>query len=151
MKKRVILLFLLISAVFTVSVCSVSAQDIDIDNMNNEQLMGLLQAIMQKLESNETQPDAEQNVPEETGEPSAAVSSQIPESTPEPVKEKARFHIYETKKLIVGRLPDSMFIREKPGSEEDDEPAAPTCPPGATYECYTDILTGEYKCGCGYG
>ncbi|MBQ6341637.1 MAG: hypothetical protein IJI41_00795 [Anaerolineaceae bacterium] len=68
------------------------------------------------------------------------------------------FRSYENKKLVVGRMPESYFIRiEKGGGEEkeekrDDGPKPPVCTePGSSYSCFTDIATGEYICGCFFG
>ena len=59
MKKRSIFLFIiLILAVLIGFIGTASAQNIDIDDMDNEQLMLLLQSIMQKLESDEA-PDTD--------------------------------------------------------------------------------------------
>ena len=84
-----------------------AAQDIDIENMDNAQLMQLLQAIMQKLEQTEAADEAVTPVPEIvlTSEAAGKV-----------------FDIYENKKLILERMPDWYFYRAPETVEEDDNP-----------------------------
>ena len=150
MKRHFVVL--LIFVIFTVFLTAVSAQDID--NMDKEQLEALLQAITQKLQEYETNPEKEQSSDKEVQEFSATSPSPTPET------KTVKFQIYDNKKLIIDRLPDSMFIRKETGGgeeEKEDNSDSRTleeihhCPPGATYECYTDIFTGEYICSCGYG
>ena len=152
MKKIVLILFVL-SSLF-LSWFTVSAQDIDISTLSDEQLITLLQSITNRLQSEETETTVESE-PEPAEEP---VEKPAAASTEDPVTEEKKFRIYENKKLIIGRMPDSMFVpRETGGGEEEGEPETPekkeetpTCPPGATYDCYTDIY-GWRHCGCGYG
>ena len=49
--KRLIPVVLALLALFCMAVGSISAQSVDIENMNNEQLMQLLLQIMNRLES----------------------------------------------------------------------------------------------------
>ena len=135
-----------ILASLAVSFGSSYAQDIDISNMDNAQLMALLQAIMQKLE-------------EETADksPDLTIVTTVPatEDLPESVAETNRFRIYENKKLVVERIPDWYFIRndpkeEPPAEEKPAEPPAegkPTGVPDDSDDCiicpYYDIETGE--------
>ena len=175
MKKRtMIFLLAVILAMLAVSFAAVSAQDFDLDNMDDEQLMLLMQAISQKLQKNEG--SAEEGSDTVTNEPSAADQAKDAEDTdqktlqssdPSGVSEKQvtraieakKYQIYENKKLIIGRMPDSMFVPKRTGGgDEGPEPEDPktpeeehNCLPGQTYECYTDIFTGEYICSCGNG
>ena len=111
MKKRLFVLLALLLGILAVSAGS-SAQDIDISDMDNAQLLQLLQTIMQQLESDGTE----------------AVSEPLPAATEMPVISVARysdgkiFHIYENKKLILERIPDSYFFTGN-GGEADETPA----------------------------
>ena len=146
--KSVFLKLLLIFGLLIISAVPVCAQDIDISDMDNAQLLQLLQAIMQKLEENEAGADDEQ------------ASVLTPESTAEPVIEPARFQIYKNKKLILERIPDDRFVRKDSGQEEIDDPGKKDKeqdPPEEHYEgepcgvlfwgyCgHNTVLT----CGCG--
>ena len=146
MKKRAFLIMIGILASLAVSFCSSFAQDIDISNMDNSQLMVLLQAIMQKLE-------------EETADksPEAAIVTTAPaiEDIPESVAEANSFRIYENKKLVVEPIPDWYFIRSDPTEEPpaNEEPPAKEKPPAEEKPAdmpdpciicpYHDIETGE--------
>lgn len=172
-KRIVVILSLLITSAFFVM--SVSAQDIDLDNMDDEQLMLLMEAISQKLQKNGA--SAEEGSDTVTNEPSAADQAKGAEDTDQKtlqstdhsgVSEKQvtraveakKYQIYENKKLIIGRMPDSMFVRKPTGDgggEDEPVPEDPetpeeehNCPPGATYGCYTDRYGWEH-CGCAYG
>ena len=101
------LILIVLFAMLTVFNDSSFAQDADISNMDNAQLLQLLQAIMQKLEENETD------------DPTVVL---LPESTTEPVIAPARFQIYKNKKLILERIPDDRFIRKDSGQEEINDP-----------------------------
>ena len=79
-----------------ISASSSAAQDVDISGMDDAQLLMLLQAIMQKMD---------------TSEESAAGTSAA--AAAEPV----RHSIWKNKKLSVEALPDYMFIRQP---EEDE-------------------------------
>lgn len=177
MKKRFRLcLFFLLLAAFIGLTGVTSAQEIDLDNMSSEQLNALLQALTEKLGQAETpgseESGAEVSVSsdpadsEEKEEPAQKEfplqtnSSALSEKQAGTVKETKKYQIYENKKLVIGRMPDSMFIRkptDSGGGEEEPVPEDPktpeevhNCPPGATYECYTDKWGWEH-CGCGYG
>ena len=172
-KRFVVILSLLITSAFFFM--SVSAQDIDLDNMNDEQLMLLMQAISQKLQKNEE--SAEEGSDTVTNEPSAADQAKDAEDTdqktlqssdPSGVSEKQvtraieakKYRIYENKKLIIGRMPDSMFVPKRTGGgggEEEPVPEDPktpeeehSCPGESTYGCYTDRY-GWTHCGCANG
>lgn len=122
MKKIVlfILLFLL-----TLTCFPASAQDIDVDNMSNEELLTLLQSIMQKMEQN-SQSESVQETVVETEEPELVplpAPTAEPEVLPEPedAVEKRSFAVYENKKLVIGKMPESYFIRIEKGGGEDDK------------------------------
>ena len=102
------MLFMLLVTLMTFAVC-VSAQEIDVDSMNNEQLMLLLQAIMQKLELNETE-DAEESLPNVT---------EMPVIDAARFSDRKLFTIYENKKLIIEAIPEYMFTQK---SDETPEP-----------------------------
>ena len=96
---------------FIVSFASVSAQDIDVDNLDNEELLALVQAIMQKLE-NEGSAELTAEEPEQP-----AVTDFGEESGPDPVG----FEIYKNKKIMVEALPAYMFIQKPSGKDKDDK------------------------------
>ncbi len=125
-----------------VSFGSSYAQDIDISNMDNAQLMALLQAIMQKFEEETT---------DESPEAAIVTTAPAAEDLPESVAEANRFRIYDNKKLVVERIPDWYFIRndpteEPPAEEKHAEPPAKETPNDAHDDCiicpYYDIETG---------
>lgn len=100
-------LFLILIAVFLllfITAALVSAQDIDVDNMDNAELLALLQAILQKLEVDETE--------EKTAEEPAPAAA--PDSDP------VGFETYENKKITVEPLPAYMFIQKPTGGSKDD-------------------------------
>ena len=144
-KKSIIIIFILAITLLTVLPGSISAQDIDVESMDNAQLLRLLQVIMQQLEEGET---------EETDEP-------LPAGTAVPVISVARFSdgklftIYENKKLIIERIPDDLFIQKNDGNGDTDkkkDTGTPTpdphgCKPGCSYDCWTNIF-GRQECGC---
>ena len=118
-KKRILLLIMtVILTLFTVSAVS-QAQEVDLNDLTDEQLLILLQTIMQKLQDGETEEPAEvPAVPETAEEPAPAVPAPAAE------EEEAAFEIYENKKLLVQRLPDSLFVQP-----EDLEPEKTPKPP----------------------
>ena len=109
MKKRNFVLIIAVVFLFVFSAASVSAQDIDVENMDNAELLALLQAIMQKLET--------EGSPETVSEEPAEEPSVVP--TEEPAQ--ARFEIYENKKITVEALPAYMFIQKPTGGGKDKE------------------------------
>lgn len=123
-KNSFFIILMTVLAVFLFAFGSVSAQDVDLDNLSNEQLMMLLQSIMQKLEADTNAEPSEQAAETESEAAETQTAEEpIPEPTEmtKPAAEKKQFQIYENKKLVIGRMPDSWFIR-KPvqGSDEDD-------------------------------
>ena len=113
--NRIVLILFTVMILLTGSVASVSAQQIDVENMDNAQLITLLQSIMKKLEQGE-EPAAETDPAEA---PAAAAT------TPMPMTEKGaelpEFMIYENKKMNVEALPAYMFIQptQPPKPERD--------------------------------
>lgn len=171
-KRFVVILSLLITSAFFVM--SVSAQDFNLDNMDDEQLMLLMEAISQKLQKNGA--SAEEGSDLAANEPSdadQAKDAEDPDQEALPSRsetsgesgkqvtraiEAKKYQIYENKKLVIGRMPDSMFVQKQTGGgEEEPEPENPktpeeehNCPPGTTYGCYTDRYGWEH-CGCANG
>ena len=136
--KPFMMLFMLLVTLMTFVVC-VSAQDIDVDSMSNEQLMQLLQAIMQKLESNETV-DGMESLPDDTEMPVIGVAR---------FSDRKLFTIYENKKLSIEAIPEYMFYQqpddttepEKKEKKDDDSHGWVTdehgCEPGEHWICET--------------
>ena len=109
MKKRHS--FLIIIAVLSMLIFSasfVSAQEIDVETMDNAELMALLQAIMQKLETDGSAEPVSEGTAEEP----------VVNLTEEPAP--ARFEIYENKKITVEALPAYMFIQKPTGGSEKE-------------------------------
>ena len=139
MKKLLILA--LIPIMFILAVASVSAQDVNPDDMSNEELLTLLMQIMQKLDSSEEETAAQEPTPLPT--PTATPQPELtddkaelealltavmqrlqqdqgstetgtPEETPLPandIAEEQANSIWEIKKLIIEALPSYMFIQ----------------------------------------
>ena len=134
MKIKAFVLFLFVILVMTgVSFASASAQDIDIQNMDNAQLLELLQAIMQKLEA--------EGVKETPDSPAGTAK------TGEAPIELDKFQIYENKKLILERLPDWYFV-QKNKDEGDDGDSNPSDPGMTLEECEKSCWD---KCGFDMG
>ena len=148
--QHIILILLTILASFAFWF-SVSAQEIDVDSMSNEQLIALLQTIMQKLQEEETEKPAETSeVPETPEKPAAEV---VTETKPEEAAETEPYQIYENKKMLREKLPDSYFVKPEKHSKDDDKPDKNkkkqedhSCPPGREWNC--DSLG---HCGCFWG
>ena len=143
MKRILLIIVVLITIILARGM--VSAQEIDIEALDKEEMLLLLQALTQRLQENETEPETE---PDPTEVPA-------PSPTPE-VKPVRSFKIYENKKLVVSRLPDSMFVRKEDlgGGGEDneetsksDEPSPKTCPRGTEWNCAFDV-NGNFFCDC---
>lgn len=142
--KHWILMILILPALFLLTAGSISAQSVDIENLNNEQLMQLLLQIMDKLESEGSA---------ETPEPVAPMVL-----TPTPTIIPTAFSIYELKKLIIEALPEYMFVQPEDHSEPDSpqktstsetktpEPAKGKCPPPCYWYKYD--YTNDPACYC---
>ena len=117
-QKRFLLILFTVLILFSVFVGTAAAQSVDVDSMSNEELLALLQTIMLKLEQN-SETDME-------GKDSASSITLIPTSTKNGSTtqvtngETKKHSIYKNKKLIVGRMPDSWFIRKQPGGGGED-------------------------------
>ena len=146
-KKSALLILFIILFMLTVTFSSSSAQDIDLSNMDNAQLMALLQAIMEKLEdSGSGIQDPEQL--------SAGSGQQTEEGGNQEAGER-KFQIYENKKLILERMPDFMFIQNMPETEEPDkDKGKPTPVPGTVCDpnfpnfCFWTLQGGQVVCVC---
>ena len=146
-RKLLFLVMLAVSVLFLLTAGIVSAQDIDLDSMDKEQLLQLIQLIQKKL----IEPDAPA---ESTPEPSGPV---IPAETPTP--EPRLFSIYENKKLIIEALPGYIFDRgETPepdtnkkdgGGKKDPTPEVHDCPPGCSWFCPPQPSVLACGCWCG--
>ena len=143
MKKRQLLLVLTAAAVLIFTVCAaVSAQDTDVENMDNEQLMLLLDQIMKRLNSGNEGAGIEQ-----TPQP----GTRAPTPEPTPTEELPVIRIYENKKLIVGQMPEAYFYRP-PVSNDGGEDESPTPRPKMTAEqcehyCAYEVCEwGDNKC-----
>ena len=135
MKIKISLIVLTICFIlFLQPVGFVKAQDIDVEAMSNEELMVLLQSIIQKLDKNESTEVPQKNageteivnsadtaVPAAEPEASEPLDVPVPTAEPEAAAEKKTFEIYENKKLIIGRMPDSYFIRKENGDGKDND------------------------------
>ena len=108
---------------FTIFSGTAAAQSVDVDSMSNEELMALLQTIMQKLEQ-----DTGTNTEEKksgTDAISVTVSTSKDPAAQEMSRETKKHSIYKNKKLVVGRMPDSWFIRKQPGAGGGDDGGDP--------------------------
>ena len=102
-KSRFLILFTVL-AMLSFIIASVSAQEIDVDSMDNEQLTALLMQILDKLQQQEG-PEKEVQVT-----PKPAVT-EVPSAEPERIEEALQITVYDNKKLIVESLPAYMFIQ----------------------------------------
>ena len=142
-KKHFVFILLFFLVIFTL-LAAVSAQDVDIDSMDREQLLMLIQLIQSKLLNDEPAdvPDAEA-----TPEPKGPV---IPAATPTP--ELKIFSIYENKKLMIEALPEYMFIPKDSGDPDEDKgpgittTPVPDCPDGCVWFCPPQ--PSVLACGC---
>ncbi len=145
--RRFFLIMFMITAMLTAFISAVSAQDIDVSNMDRAELIRLLQAIMQKLENGESGSEAAEETPE------APVITESPEAenTPEPAAEPEPFHIYEIKKLTMEKIPDWYFIQPTDG-DDDDDPSHPSkkkkkTPEQCENHCAYDVCPwGDLQC-----
>ena len=120
MRNRSICLILFLTFTILVSsIASVSAQQIDVENMNNEQLTTLLLQILDKLQQEET-PAADTASEAKSSETPVPTATLAPVIEPEP--EAMGFSVYENKKLTVEALPAYMFIRPTQPPKPEREP-----------------------------
>ena len=108
--KRLSILLFTITVVLMIIYVPISAQEIDVDSMNNEQLTTLLLQILNKLQQEE--------------EPEAVTPETPAAADPEAIDEVVQITIYENKKLTVEALPGYMFIQptKEPKPEPKSEP-----------------------------
>lgn len=118
-QTRLLLILFAVLAMFTILAGTTAAQSVDVDSMSNEELLALLQTIMLKLEQN-SETDTE-------GKDTESTITLIPTSTrggstTQVTNQETKKHsIYKNKKLIIGRMPDSWFIRKQPGGGGGDD------------------------------
>ena len=136
-----ILLFIFIMLTLTTAV---SAQNVDIDSMDREQLLMLIQMIQDKLTNADS---AAGNTPESEG-------PAIPTVTPTP--ELKVFSIYENKKLMIEALPGYMFVQPESGEDPDENKGPgvtktpePACPDGCHWFCPPQPSVLACGCWCG--
>ena len=110
------ILLVLILAVFTVSAASVSAQEIDVEDMNNEQLIQLLQAIMQKLE------EPEEELPTATP---TAIPTPTATPTPEQIPDVTQIDDNEQLMLLMQTI-IQMLEGDEDGETAETHEATPT-------------------------
>ena len=135
--KRLSILLFTITVVLMIIYVPISAQEIDVDSMNNEQLTTLLLQILNKLQQEE-EPEA---VTPETPAAATAVSA----ADPEAIEEVVQITIYENKKLTVEALPGYMFIQptKEPKPEPESESENPHTDSHEDLESYcTDKCMG---------
>ena len=146
--RRAFLILLAVLALAIGLAVSVSAQDVNVDSMSNEDLLQLLQTIMQKMETSE-ESAAETVDSEESNEPAEAM---IPAADPEGTGEAMQFTIYENKKLTVEALPGYMFIQPTKESkpEKDNTPEHYENEPGIDEidggPCHWTLWEGKWYC-----
>ena len=142
-KKGLFLILFVVLSMLTICVSSSFAQDIDVSNMDNAQLMALLQAIMEKLG------DQDAGSGTQDADQLSADSSQQAEEAGGRI-----FSIYENKKLILERLPDYMFyqppteVPEKEGPKPTKQPDHYIGEPGVdeTGTCTWNFYNGKWYC-----
>ena len=106
------LIIISVLSLFVVSFISVSAQEINIDDMDDAELLALLQVIMEKLEKDVSAgQDAAESVVTDGTVSVAGID-------PDPI----HFEIYENKKITVEPLPSYMFIRKPTGEDIESSP-----------------------------
>ena len=120
MRKNIFIPVLLaVLVMLMVSLVSVSAQEIDVNSMDNEQLTALLMQILYMLQQEE----------EPAADPAPEAGSQ---ETPVPVietdPEMMIFSVYDNKKLTVEALPAYMFIQPTKPPEPEPQPESGSKP-----------------------
>ena len=118
-RNRVLLILFAIVLMFTIFTGIAAAQSVDVDSMSNEELMVLLQSIMRRLEQ-DTETTTDEKKPE-TDTISVTVSTEKEPAIQEVSRESQKHSIYKNKKLVIGRMPDSWFIRKQPGGGGGDD------------------------------
>lgn len=146
-QKRFLLILFAVLILFGVLVGTAAAQNVDVSNMSNEELMVLLQSIMQKLEQ-DTETETEEKG-SETVELPASAKDTAGSKKQVTKQETKKYSVYKNKKLVIGRMPESWFIRKKPdgGGGDDDGGSDDTITFEFHYGDYTftvDIPEGSY-------
>ena len=137
--RRFFLVLSAVLAMFAFLFVSASAQDVDVEGMDNEQLKALLMQILTKLQQEE-EPETEIS---ETPAPTAAP---VRAADPEAIEEVIQITIYENKKLIVEALPGYMFIQPTQEPIPDSNGSQPEHYPGeiCNYDSYAcDVVDGK--------
>ena len=124
-RYRFLLILTVLFAVFSLCACAASAQDINVDEMDNAQLLMLLQNIMQKLEQEDQTPAA----------------TAIP-----PLTDTRTFQVYLNKKLIIEALPSYYFVNPTAEPEESGEPGKPDTTPSCDEMCANACYGISYEC-----
>ena len=118
-RKRFLFILFAVLILFGIFVGTAAAQNVDVSTMSNEELMVLLQSIMQKLEQ-DTAAETE-GKESETAELPASAKDAAGSSKPAAKQETKKYSVYKNKKLVIGRMPDSWFIRKPVQSEGDSQ------------------------------
>ena len=143
--KSLFLIMFVILTVTAVSFGPVNAQEIDISDMDNAQLLQLLQTILQELDRETDDPETLAENPETP----LATPEQIAENTPKPAAEPKKFRIYENKKLILESIPEYYFYREEKNKDKDGDTGKPD--PGEEHYCPWGGQWDEKLGYCTYG
>lgn len=118
-QKRLLLILFAVLILFGIFFGTAAAQNVDVSTMSKEELMVLLQSIMQRLEQ-DTETETEEKGSETVEVPTTAKDSAG--STKQVTKQESKkYSVYKNKKLVVGRMPESWFIRKKPGGGGGDD------------------------------
>ena len=122
MNTRGVILILTVLTVFTAMIGIACAQEIDIDNLSYEQLLELQQLIAQKLAEEYASGKVVKGAEPDAAETAAADESPV-DAVLEVVDVPQKFGIYENKKLVIGKMPESYFILPDDGGNNgsDDE------------------------------
>lgn len=118
-RKSFLLILFAVLILFGIFVGTAAAQNVDVSTMSNEELMVLLQSIMQKLEQ-DTETETEEKG-SETAELPASAKDAAGSKKQVTKQETKKYSVYKNKKLVIGRMPDSWFIRKQPGGGGDDD------------------------------
>ena len=144
-RKSFLLILFAVLILFGIFVGTAAAQNVDVSTMSNEELMVLLQSIMQKLEQ-DTETEEKGS---ETAELPASAKDAAGSTKHVTKQETKKYSVYKNKKLVIGRMPESWFIRKKPdgGGGDDDGGSDDTITFEFHYGDYTfsvDIPEGSY-------
>jgi hypothetical protein len=124
-KHKFLLILTTLFTVFGLCVCAAAAQEINVDEMDNAQLLMLLQNIMQKLEQEDQTPEA----------------TAIP-----PLTDARTFQVYQNKKLIIESLPSYYFVNPTEVPEDPGKPGKPGNTPSCQDMCANACYGISYSC-----